>query len=187
MTIYGYARVSGTTQDLTAQVAELKEKGGCVEVFQEKITGTTKDRPEFQRMLSVLEAGDTLTVTKLDRFARTATDGIGIIRDLMSRGVRVSILNMGVVEDTTTGRLMLTILSGFAEFERDMIVERLAEGKAIAKQRDDFREGRPNVYTTKQLDHAMTLLNDNSYTEVERLTGISKSTLTRYKRKQNSL
>lgn len=78
---------------------------------------------------------------------------------------------------------MLTILSGFAEFERDMIVERLAEGKAIAKQNEGYREGRRPTYSKKQLDHAMTLLETNSYTEVERMTGISKATLTRYKRK----
>lgn len=183
MTVYGYARVSGNSQDLSAQIAELKEKGGCTVVHHEKYTGTTADRIEFKRLLDTLKPNDTLTVTKLDRFARTASDGISIIRDLMKRGVRVNILNMGVVEDTTTGRLMLTILAGFAEFERDMIVERLAEGKAIAKQRKDFREGRPRKYKRDQLDHAMKLLETYSYTQVADKTGISKATLTRYKRK----
>lgn len=77
----------------------------------------------------------------------------------------------------------LTILSGFAEFERDMIVEKLAEGKAIAKQKEGSREGRKPTYSKKQLDHAMSLLETNSYSEVERMTGTSKATLTRYKRK----
>ena len=143
----------------------------------------SRDRTEFNKLLDTLSKGDTLTVTKLDRFARTAEDAISIIRALVKRGVRVNILNMGTVEDTTTGRLMLTILAGFAEFERDMIVERLAEGKAKARQREDYREGRPRKYSREQLDHAMKLLEDNSYTKAEALTGISKATLTRYKRK----
>lgn len=184
-TVYGYARVSGTSQDLTAQVAQL-EGAGVSEVYREKYTGTTADRVAFKEVLGVLEAGDTLVVTKLDRFARTASDGITIIRGLMERGVRVNILNMGVVEDTTTGRLMLTILAGFAEFERDMIVERLAEGKAIAKaeQGEDYQEGRPRKFSKDHIDNAMKLLEDNSYTKVAEQTGISKATLTRYKRKQ---
>lgn len=182
---YGYARVSSVGQDLTDQVERLTVEG-CEVIYSEKITGTRANRPEFTKLLDVLATGDTLVVTKLDRFARSAEDGITIIKGLIRRGVRVHILNMGIVEDTPTGRLMLTILSGFAEFERDMIVERLAEGKALAKQSDDFREGRPKKYTTKQLDHAASLLDGHSYTEVERLTGISKSTLIRHKRKLNA-
>ena len=92
---------------------------------------------------------------------------------------------MGLVEDTPTGRLIFNIMSSFAEFERDMIVERTQEGKAIAKQKDDFREGRPNVYSKKQIEHALTLLESNSYKQVEAMTGISKSTLIRAKRKRN--
>lgn len=76
---------------------------------------------------------------------------------------------------------MLTILSGFAEFERDMIVERLVEGKAIAKLNPDFKEGRPKKFAKKQIGHAMTLLETESFTEVEKVTGISRSTLTRAK------
>lgn len=74
-------------------------------------------------------------------------------------------------------------MSSFAEFERDMIVERTQEGKAIAKQREDFREGRPNVYSKKQIAHALKLLENHSYKEVEETTGISKSTLIRAKKK----
>lgn len=186
MAIYGYARVSGTSQDLTAQVAELKDKGGCSVVYSEHYTGTRADRPQFSRLLATLGAGDTLVVTKLDRFARSAQDAIGIIRRLMGAGVRVHILNMGVVEDTATGRLMLTILSGFAEFERDMIVERMAEGKAKARRQAGWREGRPRKYSAKQVAHALAMLDAHSYTEVERMTGISKSTLIRRKRERQA-
>jgi DNA invertase Pin-like site-specific DNA recombinase len=94
---------------------------------------------------------------------------------------------MGLVEDTPTGRLVFNIMSSFAEFERDMIVERTQEGKAIAKQRDDFREGRPNKFTKKQIEHALSLLaQGNSYNKVADMTGISKSTLIRANRKASS-
>lgn len=79
--------------------------------------------------------------------------------------------------------LMRNILLSFAQFERDMIVERTQEGKAIAKQRDDFREGRPKKFSNAQINHALSLLNEYSYKQVEQMTGISKSTLIRYKKK----
>jgi Resolvase, N terminal domain/Cry35Ab1 HTH C-terminal domain/Phage integrase SAM-like domain len=104
--------------------------------------------------------------------------------ELFNRGVRVHVLNMGVIENTPTGRLIFTIMSAFAEFERDLIVERTREGKAIARQRLDFREGRPPKYTKKQIDHALVLLETHSYKQVEEMTGISKSTLIRAKRKR---
>ncbi|HFU7057692.1 recombinase family protein [Bacillus cereus] len=180
---YGYARVSTLQQNLEAQI-QMLEKEGCDTIYSEKFTGTKADRPQFQEVLSKLEAGDTLVVTKLDRFARSAVDGIQTVKELFERGVRVHILNMGLVEDTAAGRLIFNIMSSFAEFERDMIVERTQEGKAIAKQRADFKEGRPNKYTPKQIEHALGLLETQSYTQVEQLTGISKSTLIRAKKKQ---
>ena len=85
-------------------------------------------------MLQVLKEGDTLVVTKLDRFARTTADGINTIKRLFENGIKVHVLNIGLVEDTPTGRLILNVMLAFAEFERDMIVERTQEGKAIAKQ-----------------------------------------------------
>lgn len=182
MAIYGYARVSSEGQDLQAQVDELIKAGASV-VYADKATGMNADRPEFIQVLSELDAGDTLIVTKLDRFARSAEDGVKLIRNLLSKGVNVRILNMGLIEDTSIGRLMLRMMSAFAEFERDLVVERLAEGKAIAKQREDYREGRPRKYSKEQMIHAMKLLESHSYTQVERMTGISKATLTRYKRK----
>ena len=136
-------------------------------------------------MIEILKEGDTLVVTKLDRFARTTSDGINIVKELFERGVKVHVLNMGLVEDTPTGRLILSVMLAFAEFERDMIVERTQEGKAIAKQNPDFREGRPKKYGKKQIEHALKLLENNSYKQVEDKTGISKSTLIRAKRKQN--
>ncbi|MDR7076196.1 DNA invertase Pin-like site-specific DNA recombinase [Neobacillus niacini] len=179
---YGYARVSTVQQDLESQLQALKNEG-CEKIYSEKFTGTKSDRPQFNELLSVLKEGDCLVITKLDRFARSTTDALETIKTLFNNGVKVHILNMGIVENTPTGRLIFTILSGFAEFERDMIVERTQEGKAIAKQREDFKEGRPNKFSKKQVEHALKLLETHSYKEVEETTGISKSTLIRAKRK----
>lgn len=146
---YGYARVSTTGQategnSLTDQEKKLTD-AGCVKVLCEAYTGTKMERPVFSELLEQLVEGDTLVVTKLDRLARTAVQGVQTVETLMKRGVNVHILNMGLVENTPVGRLMLTMLFAFAEFERDVIVERTQEGKAIAKKKEGFREGRPPV------------------------------------------
>jgi len=179
---YGYARVSTRQQDLEGQLRQLEEEH-CNKIFFEKITGTKSDRPEFQKLLQTVQAGDTLVVTKLDRFARSTQDALNTIKVLFEKGVRINVLNLGVIENTSTGRLIFTIFSAFADFERDLIVERTREGKEIAKQRPGFKEGRPRKFSQKQINLAMKLLEGNSYKEVEQMTGISKSTLTRYKRK----
>lgn len=178
---YGYARVSTLNQDLESQIQMLKNEG-CEKIYSEKFTGTKFDRPKFQELLSILETGDTLIVTKLDRFARSTVDAIQTVKMLSEKGVKVHILNMGLVEDTPTGRLVFNVMSAFAEFERDMIVERTQEGKAIAKLNPNFKEGRPKKYNKDQIAHALNLLKDHSYKEVERMTGISRSTLKRAKK-----
>lgn len=184
---YGYARVSTIGQDLESQIKAL-EKESCDKIYSEKYTGTKTDRPKFQALLHELKEGDTLVVTKLDRFARTTREGTGIVRDLFNKGIKVHVLNMGLVEDTPTGRLILTIMLAFAEFERDMIVERTQEGKALARQKEGFREGRPKKFSKKQIDHALRLKEEGrSYKEVSEMTGISKSTLIRAKRKETIL
>ncbi|UED72144.1 recombinase family protein [Brevibacillus sp. HD3.3A] len=177
---YGYARVSTLAQDLTAQIEELKREG-CEVIYEDKFTGTKADRPKFMEVLALIQKGDTLVVTKLDRFARSTIDAIQTVKTLFERGVKIHILNMGLVEDTPTGRLIFSVMSAFAEFERDMIVERTQEGKAIARQRDDFREGRPRKHSKQQVKHALQLLVEHSYKEVEEMTGISKRTLIRRK------
>ncbi len=178
---YGYARVSTVHQDLEGQIQKLKEEG-CEKIYKDKFTGTKRDRPAFSELLQVLNKNDTLVVTKLDRFARSTVDGISTIKQLFEKGVKVHVLNMGLVEDTPTGRLIFNVMSAFAEFERDMIVERTQEGKQIAKQRDDFREGRPRKYSKKQIAQALLLKKSHSYKQVEEMTGISKSTLSRAKK-----
>lgn len=185
--VYGYARVSTLTQGkMGNSLEDQKEKlqsYNCDEIIEEVYTGTKTDRPKFQELISKLNNGDTLVVTKLDRFARTAVEGVQVVQELLNKGVKINILNMGLIEDSPIGKLTLTIMLAFAEFERDMIIERTQAGKAIAKQNPDFREGRPKVYGKKQIEHALTLLENHTYREVEQLTGISKSTLIRAKRK----
>lgn len=179
---YGYARVSTVSQELEVQLQAL-EAENCDKIYSEKFTGTKSDRPQLKEVLTLLKEGDTLVVTKLDRLARNTVEGIEIVKDLFSKGVRVHVLNVGLLEDTTMGRFFLTTLLAVAEMERNLIVERTQEGKAIARQRKDFREGRPNKFSKKQIEHALGLLETHSYKQVEDITGISKSTLIRAKRK----
>lgn len=190
--IYGYARVSTATQgrdgnSLEEQVSAL-EKYGCQEIIQEAFTGKTMERPKFMQLLEVLREGDTLVVCKLDRFARTAIEGVQTVRELFDRGVRVHILNMGLIENTLTGNLILTVMLAFAEYERGMIVERTQTGKAAAKQDPNFRDGRPKKFTKQQLRLALELLSQgNTYKQVTEMTGISKSTLVRAKQNRVSV
>lgn len=183
----GYARVSSKSQlngnSLEDQESKLIAEG-CDQIYKEQYTGTKMDRPQFNKVMEQLNTGDTLVVTKLDRFARTAGQGIIMVKELMNNGIKIHILNMGIVEDTPIGRMVFNIMSSFAEFERDMIVERTQEGKAIARTKTGFKEGRPRSYTDTQINHALDLLQDNSYTKVASMTQISKATLTREMRKR---
>lgn len=152
--IYGYARVStvGQARDgnsLEDQREKLVE-AGAAEVYVDSFTGTKIDRPEFDKLKAVLREGDTLVVTKLDRIARNAAGGIALVDDLIDRGVKVHILNMGMMDNTPTGKLIRHIMFAFAEFERDMIVQRTMEGKAVARQREGYREGRPSTGYDKE-------------------------------------
>ncbi|WP_232222907.1 recombinase family protein [Jeotgalibaca sp. PTS2502] len=131
--------------------------------------------------MQTIQTGDTLVVTKLNRFARSTQDELNTIKYLFEKGVRINVLNLGVIENTSTGRLVFTIFRAFADFERDLIVERTQEGKEIAKQQPGFKEGRPKKFSPKQIELVMKFLETHSYMEVEKMTGISKSTLTRYK------
>lgn len=148
--IYGYARVSTKGQERNGNSlddqGEKLRAAGCEEIYSDSFTGTKMDRPEFSKLLAKLKTGDTLVVTKLDRFARTAADGAKTVQALVDRGVEVNVLNMGRADNTPMGKLMVTIMFAFAEFERDMIVERTASGKAAAKEKNpEWREGRKRM------------------------------------------
>lgn len=185
--IYGYCRVSTQQQardgnSLEAQ-KEILKKNGAKKIYADTFTGIKSHRPELDKLLDKLQTGDKLIITKLDRIARSTSQGIELIQALLDRGIIVHVLNMGLLDNTPTGKLIRNIMLAFAEFERDMIVERTQEGKAIAKRQPDFREGRPHLYSRKQIQHALELLKDHSYKQVTELTGISKSTLIRAKHK----
>lgn len=186
--VYGYARVStkGQARDgnsLEAQEQELRANGAEI-IYKDSYTGTKADRPEFKKLLSELKEGDTLIVSKIDRFARNAGDAITIINKLVNDKIKVHVLNMGIADDSSMGKLMITILSGFAEFERDLIIERTQAGKEIARQNPNYREGRPRKYGKDRIEHALSLLEKHSYTQVVEMTGISKSTLIRAKKEK---
>jgi DNA invertase Pin-like site-specific DNA recombinase len=181
----GYCRVSTKGQldgnSIEEQTLSIRERYPTAEIVVESYSGA-KERPIFNALLDRLAFGDTLIVTKLDRFCRTTKEGLQYIDLLLNRGVKIHILNMGLIESSPMGRLIVTNLLAFAEFERAMIIERTQSGKALAKQRDNFREGRKPIYTPEQIEHALKLLEDNSYSEVVKMTGISKSTIIRAKR-----
>lgn len=175
--IYGYARVSTIAQCKNGNSLEEQSEAltsyGCNEIITETYTGKTTERPQFNEFLKRLHSGDTLVVTKLDRFARTVIEGVLTVRTLFERGVKVHILNIGLIENTLTGNLILTVFLAFAEFERGMIIERTQAGKAVARTQPGYHEGRPKKYTPAQINHALELLNSgSSYRQVEAMTGI---------------
>jgi len=151
-------------------------------VFKESSTGTKVDRPVFNKILDQLKSGDTLMVTKLDRLARNVAEGINVVESLFDKNVAVHVLNVGLIENTSMGNFFLQTLLAVAELERNMIIERTQEGKAIAKTKPGFKEGRPKKFGQQQIDLALSLLEDNSYTKVVKMTGISKATLVRAKK-----
>ena len=178
---YGYARVSTKNQDLEVQLQQLQAEN-CEVIYKEKLTGTNMEREELKKVLSLLKEGDTLVVTKLDRLARNSKEGIAIIDDLFKRNVKVHVLNVGLLENTTMGRFFLQTMLAVAEMERNMIIERTQEGKELAKLNPNFKEGRPKKFSKEQIKLALQLLAAHSYKQVEEMTGISISTLKRAKR-----
>lgn len=178
----GYARVSTPGQQLDGNSLGEQEKqlreAGADEVVLECFTGKTIDRPKFKPLLDSLEAGDTLYVTKLDRFARASAAG-DVIAELIERGVTVHILNFGVANNTATGKLMLNIILSFAQYEREMIWERTQEGKMAAKAKNpDYKEGRKALEVHPEFDAYRERISEGELTVVEACTemGISRST-----------
>lgn len=188
--IYGYARVSTRKQwegnGIDEQIRRLL-LNGATKIFEEQFTGSTTNRVRFNELLKILKNGDTLMVTSLDRFARTLIEGLETIDKLMSRGVIVHILNLGILDNSPSSKLTMSIFFAFAEFERSIIQERTMAGREIARTKEGYREGRPKKYSKDQLDHAMSLLDYYSYSKVSKMTGISISTLTREKRKRREI
>ncbi|MEI4800386.1 recombinase family protein [Bacillus sp. FJAT-51639] len=145
--IIGYARVSTVEQNLDAQIKALEE-AGTKYIYQDKKSGKDLNREGLQEMLSKLNAGDTLVITKIDRIARTIKGGIELIEELTSKGIKLNILNMGVFDGSPTSKLIMNVLLSVAEFEREIMLERQREGIAIAKANGKYKT-KPKKYHDK--------------------------------------
>jgi len=178
--IYGYARVSTIGQTLEAQIEALKA-AGADRIFQEKISGARADRPELARALKALSPGDTLLITRLDRLARSTLDLLNVLDAVAISGAAFRSL-ADVWADTTTphGRLMLTVLGGLAEFERELIRSRTTEGRKRAKERG-VKLGRKPKLTPEQTREALAALRDGTATaaDLARRYNVSRSLISR--------
>ena len=185
---YGYIRVSSKSQKDNYSIKEQRElviAAGADEVIEEIYTGgKVYERPEFSKLISRLQPGDTLIVCKLDRFARTVVEGALLAQELYDRNINLNILNMGLIEHTPIGSLLLNVMLSCAQFEKEMINDRCQAGREYARANNpNYKEGRPKKFHREQINLALELLSQGkTYKQVESMTGISKSTVIRAKR-----
>jgi len=178
--IYGYARVSTDGQSVEAQARQLT-KAGCKKVFREVASGAKTDRARLRRLLDELDAGDVLTVTRLDRLARSTRDLLNTLAVIADRKAGFRSLGDSWADTTTShGRLMLTVLGGLAEFERDLIRARTGEGRARAVERG-VKMGRPPKLTPHQQKEAIKRRDrgDETLAEIGRSYNVSPATISR--------
>lgn len=176
----GYARVSTQGQDLDQQRAVLSA-AGCVRIFEEKVSGAKRDRPELARMLDHMRASDVVTVTRLDRLARSTRDLLDIAERIKEAGAGLRSLAEPWADTTTpAGRMVLTVFAGIADFERCLIAERTSAGRAAAKARGVKFGPRPAL-SLAQVTHARQLIEheEKAVTEVAALLGVHRATLYR--------
>jgi DNA invertase Pin-like site-specific DNA recombinase len=175
---YGYARVSTVDQDLRVQLDAL-EAAGCDRVFTDKASGGTRERPGLDAVLAVLEAGDELVVTRLDRLGRSVADLVHIVIDLGERGVEFRSLIEGFDTTTSGGKLLFHVMAAIAEFERELIRERVNAGLAAARARGRIG-GRPRVMTPEKARVARDLNASNTpVTTIAAVLGVSRATVYR--------
>jgi DNA invertase Pin-like site-specific DNA recombinase len=179
MTMFGYARVSTRDQDFAGQVAELTA-AGCAKVFREKASGAKRDRAELTKVIAKLDAGDVLAVTRLDRLARSTRDLLNVIESISSRGAGFKSLKDAWADTTSPhGRLMLTVLGGLAEFERELIRARTGEGRKRAQDRG-VRFGRPSKLTPHQRQEALQrLASGETQADIARTYNVDATTIGR--------
>lgn len=180
--IYAYARVSTTEQRLDRQIDALT-KYGVDEIYQEKMTGTKKNRPELDKLLNVLQPGDTVVVESLSRLGRSVKNLSELMERFNSDDIRLVSLKETIDTKSSTGRLLFTILSSLAQFERDVLAERTREGLNAARARGHLG-GRPKIEQSR-IDKAIALYHTKQYSisEIVSLTGVSASTLYQYIKK----
>ena len=176
---YGYARVSTDDQSVDAQVRQLKA-AGCKTVFREVASGAKTDRAQLRRLLDQLEAGDVVTVTRLDRLARSTRDLLNTLGTIADRKAGFRSLGDAWADTTTAhGRLMLTVLGGLAEFERDLIRARAAEGNSRAVVRGVKLGCKPKL-TPHQMKEAIKRRDaGEAVREIARCYNVSHSTISR--------
>ena len=177
--IYGYARVSSEGQSLDAQVEELRA-GGCERIFQETASGARRDRQQLKKALAALKGGDVLTITRLDRLARSTLDLLGILAEIGQSGAGFRSLRDSWADTTTPhGRLIITVLGGLAEFERELILSRTREGRERARARGVKMGRKPSLTAYQQREALARLANGESQLSIGRLMGVSHSTISR--------
>ena len=179
---FGYARVSTEAQNLDRQLDAL-EKYGVDKIYNEKMTGTKRDRPELEKMLERMTEGDTVVIESLSRLGRSTKDLIELVELFEKRGVHLVSLKEQIDTTTSTGKLLFTLMSAIAQFERDVIADRTREGLKAARARGHFG-GRPK-FDEEKVRQAIKLYNTKEYSlrEIEELTGVKKGTL--YRRLQS--
>ncbi|HDO1354892.1 TPA: recombinase family protein [Aeromonas veronii] len=175
MALVGYARVSTVGQSLDTQLQALAE---CSTIFQEKVSGARDDRPQLAQLLNFVREGDVVLVTKLDRLARNTRHLLEISEYLQSKRVALRILNLGINTSTPTGKLMLTMIGAIATFERELMLERQAEGIELAKQRGVYK-GRKPTAMAKGNEVLALLARGLTKAETARQAGISVSSVQR--------
>jgi DNA invertase Pin-like site-specific DNA recombinase len=177
--VFGYARVSTRDQNLAGQIAEL-QAAGCGNIYKEKASGARTDRPELAKLIRRLDADDVLVVTRLDRLARSTRDLLNILDAIGKAGAGFKSLKDAWADTTTPhGRLMLTVLGGLAEFERELIRARTDDGRKRAKARG-VRFGRPVKLTAHQRQEASQRLADGAVqADLARSYGVSQATISR--------
>jgi DNA invertase Pin-like site-specific DNA recombinase len=179
MTNLGYARVSTTGQDLDGQLIKLKS-AGCSKIYREKLSGARCDRPELAKVIAILKPGDTLVITRLDRLARSTRDLLNVLDDVSKAGATFRSL-ADTWADTTTphGRLLLTVLGGLAEFERELIRARTSEGRVRAVAAG-VRMGRKPSLSHTQRHHAIEMRQSGkSLQQIGDVLGVSHMTVWR--------
>ena len=177
--IYGYARVSTDGQSVQAQVAELLA-AGCERVFSETASGAKADRSQLKRAVAALTDGDVLLVTRLDRLARSTRDLLNVLAAITEKKAQFRSLRDAWADTTTAhGRLMLTVLGGLAEFERDLIRSRSSEGRDRAKARGVKLGRRPTLSPAQRSFVAQQRANGESVRHLARVLGVSKATIGR--------
>ena len=178
-TAYGYARVSTDGQSVEAQVRQLT-KAGCKKVFREVASGAKTDRAQLRRLLGQLEAGDVLTVTRLDRLARSTRDLLNTLAIITGKKAGFQSLGDAWADTTTShGRLMLTVLGGLAEFERDLIRARTGEGRERAKARGVKMGRKPKLTPHQQAEAIKRRDTGEPMRDIGKIFNVSHSTISR--------